>query len=112
MKKLFIFLINIYRKFISPYKMPCCKYYPTCSGYAAEAVEKHGVLKGSVLIVSRLLRCNPWSMGGIDPVPEKFDIFHKSAVSRKKYELKKKIYFGKNSGSAGLYKCEKSEKKV
>lgn len=106
-KKLFIFLVNIYRKFISPYKVPCCKYYPTCSGYAAEAFEKHGALKGLILTVSRLFRCNPWSLGGIDPVPDEFDIFHTSAASRRKYELKKKIDLGKKSGPAGIYKCEK-----
>ena len=75
MKKIFICLINVYRKFISPYKMPCCKYYPTCSGYAVDAFQKHGAVKGIILTVSRILRCNPWSLGGIDPVPDEFNLF-------------------------------------
>lgn len=98
MKRVLLALIKFYRKFISPYKPPCCKYYPTCSTYAVKAVEKHGVIKGTVLSVWRLMRCNPWSLGGVDPVPEKFDFFHMSAASRKKQEAKQamKIYFGKN----------------
>ena len=64
--------IRFYRKFVSPCKPPCCKYYPTCSTYALAAVEKHGIIKGTALATWRLLRCNPWSLGGIDYVPEKF----------------------------------------
>lgn len=68
----FMLPIRFYRKFISPCKPPCCKYYPTCSTYALTAVEKHGIVKGTALAAWRLLRCNPWSLGGIDYVPEKF----------------------------------------
>lgn len=74
MKRILLFFIKLYRKFISPLFPPCCKFYPTCSTYAVKALEKHGALKGSVLILWRLARCNPWSMGGIDPVPDKFQI--------------------------------------
>jgi len=75
MKKLIMLLIKFYRKFISPLKPPCCKYYPSCSEYAVKAVEMHGAVKGTVLAAWRLLRCNPWSLGGIDPVPEKFGLY-------------------------------------
>ena len=64
--------IIIYRKFISPLKPPCCRYYPSCSSYALQAVEKHGVIKGALLGGWRLLRCNPFARGGVDYVPEKF----------------------------------------
>ncbi len=70
MKRCLIFCIKIYRKYLSPLKIaPCCKYYPTCSQYAIEALEKYGVVKGGVLSVYRILRCNPFSKGGYDPVP-------------------------------------------
>lgn len=70
MKKIMIFLINLYRKYLSPLKSrPTCIYTPTCSQYAIEALEKYGFLKGSFLAVKRLLRCHPFAKGGYDPVP-------------------------------------------
>lgn len=72
MKKVFILLIQFYQKCISPLKPACCKYYPSCSGYAIEAFKKHGLIKGLLLSGWRLLRCNPWSPGGLDYVPERF----------------------------------------
>lgn len=70
MKKIFIGLIKFYRKYLSPPKgHATCKYFPTCSQYAIEAIEKYGVLKGGLLAVWRILRCNPFSKGGYDPVP-------------------------------------------
>ena len=68
-------LIGIYQKYLSPLKRPCCKYYPTCSSYAVTAIEKHGAVKGVILAAWRILRCNPWSMGGVDYVPEKFHLY-------------------------------------
>jgi len=68
MKKLLLWLINIYKKGISPYTTPKCKYYPTCSTYAYQAIEKHGAFRGTGMAVWRLLRCNPFSKGGVDPV--------------------------------------------
>lgn len=68
MKKIFIYMINFYRKYISPRKAPSCKYYPTCSQYAIEAIEKYGALKGGFMAIKRILRCNPFSKGGYDPV--------------------------------------------
>lgn len=61
--------IHIYRKFISPLKPPSCRFYPTCSQYALEAIEVHGVLKGSLLAAIRIGKCHPFHPGGIDPVP-------------------------------------------
>ncbi|KIR02506.1 Protein YidD [Lachnospiraceae bacterium TWA4] len=70
MKKSLIFCIKMYQKYLSPLKgAPCCKYYPTCSRYAIEAIEKHGWFKGSILAIFRILRCNPFAKGGYDPVP-------------------------------------------
>lgn len=68
MKKVIINLIRFYRKNISPLKTPCCRYVPTCSQYAIEAIEKHGAFRGSLIAIWRILRCNPLSKGGYDPV--------------------------------------------
>ena len=71
MKVIFLALIRFYRKYISPYKPPCCRFVPTCSEYAYEAITKYGALKGGVLALWRLLRCNPFNNGDIfDPVPK------------------------------------------
>ena len=70
MRKLFIGLIKMYQIFISPMLGPSCRYYPTCSEYAFEAIEMHGVIKGSFLAIKRVLRCHPGCEGGIDHVPE------------------------------------------
>ncbi len=70
MKSIMIFLINLYRKYLSPLKRrPTCIYTPTCSQYALEALSKYGFLKGSFLAVKRILRCHPFAKGGYDPVP-------------------------------------------
>jgi putative membrane protein insertion efficiency factor len=69
-KRLFLLLIRGYKRFISPLLPPSCRFYPTCSDYAYEAIEKHGLLKGGRLAVWRVLRCNPFGKGGIDPVPD------------------------------------------
>lgn len=68
MKKILISIIKFYRKYISPLKGPCCRFYPTCSQYALEAIEKYGALKGSGLAIKRILRCHPFNEGGYDPV--------------------------------------------
>jgi putative membrane protein insertion efficiency factor len=69
MKWIFIKLIKFYRVFISPLKPPSCRFYPTCSKYALEAIEKYGALKGALLAIKRLLKCHPLHPGGYDPVP-------------------------------------------
>ena len=70
MKRILIGMINFYRKYLSGLKRySTCKYYPTCSQYGLEAIEKYGAFKGGLLAVWRILRCNPFSKGGYDPVP-------------------------------------------
>lgn len=70
MRRVLIFLIKLYRKFISPLKgRPTCIYVPTCSFYAMEAIEKYGAIKGTYLAVKRVLRCHPFAKSGYDPVP-------------------------------------------
>lgn len=68
MKRLLIHLIGLYRKYISPLKKPCCRFYPTCSQYALEAIEKYGAFKGSFKALKRILKCNPLFKGGYDPL--------------------------------------------
>ncbi|MFC5907508.1 membrane protein insertion efficiency factor YidD [Streptacidiphilus monticola] len=68
-KYVLLALIRIYQWTISPLLGPVCKYHPSCSRYGFEAVRVHGALKGSVLTAWRILRCNPWSVGGVDYVP-------------------------------------------
>lgn len=69
MKKNLIAGIRFYQKVLSPMKRTKCPYIPSCSQYGLEAIEKYGALKGSLLAVWRILRCNPFSKGGFDPVP-------------------------------------------
>ena len=69
LKKILIALIKFYRKYLSPLKTTKCPYYPTCSTYGLQAVEKYGAVKGGALAAWRILRCNPFSKGGYDPVP-------------------------------------------
>ncbi|WP_407429533.1 membrane protein insertion efficiency factor YidD [Treponema sp.] len=73
MKQFFVFVlclpVRFYRKFISPLKPACCRFYPTCSAYALEALKKHGAVKGMYLSTKRILKCTPFHSGGYDPVP-------------------------------------------
>ncbi len=64
-----LFLISVYRKLISPMLPPSCRFYPTCSAYAYEAISKYGPGKGSWLAIRRIIRCHPLNPGGYDPVP-------------------------------------------
>jgi len=61
--------LRFYRRFLSPLKPPMCRFSPTCSQYAIEAIERHGILRGSAYAVWRILRCHPFCRGGHDPVP-------------------------------------------
>jgi len=69
MKTILIYLIRFYQKYLSPLKSTKCPYYPTCSQYGLEAVQKYGAVRGGLLALWRILRCNPFSRGGYDPVP-------------------------------------------
>ncbi|MEG0766478.1 MAG: membrane protein insertion efficiency factor YidD [Clostridia bacterium] len=69
MKRVLLGLIRFYRHQISPYKPPCCRFIPTCSAYALEAVERYGALRGGWLACKRICKCHPFHKGGYDPVP-------------------------------------------
>ena len=71
MKHVMIWLIRLYKKYISPLKPPCCRFTPSCSAYAIEAFQKRGFFAGFILMTWRLIRCNPFFKGGYDPVPDK-----------------------------------------
>ena len=103
MKKILELLIKFYRRFISPLKPPCCKYYPTCSSYALTAVKKHGAVKGSILAIWRILRCSPWSLGGVDHVPEKFHLY------TLKGERKRNSENTNTDNNTSLYEVENTE---
>jgi putative membrane protein insertion efficiency factor len=72
MKKILKFFIKLYRKFISPILPDSCRFTPSCSQYAIEAIDKFGAIRGTILATYRILRCNPFCRGGYDPVPDKF----------------------------------------
>ncbi len=86
MKKLLIGLILIYQKYLSPLKSTKCPYFPSCSQYGLEAVRQYGALKGGMLSIWRILRCNPFSKGGYDPVPS-----INNRIDKKEMKLRKKL---------------------
>jgi len=69
MRRIMLGCVRFYRRFLSPWLPPACRFEPTCSQYALEAIEMHGAWKGGWLSLRRLLRCQPFSRGGFDPVP-------------------------------------------
>lgn len=69
MKWVLVGLLRVYRLVVSPFYGPVCRYHPSCSAYATEAIRRHGSVRGGWLAIWRLGRCNPWSWGGYDPVP-------------------------------------------
>ncbi|MEE3341361.1 MAG: membrane protein insertion efficiency factor YidD [Bifidobacterium merycicum] len=70
------------RHFSAKRAVPCCKFYPSCSNYAIQAVRRFGACRGGLLAVLRLLRCRPWSYGGIDDVPQRFSVFYRFRWSK------------------------------
>jgi len=70
MKKILVIVILIYKKYISPIKPATCRFYPSCSDYAIQAIERFGCIKGIYLAIRRILRCHPYNPGGNDPVPD------------------------------------------
>lgn len=83
MKGIILGLIEGYRRFVSPLLTASCRYIPTCSQYALEAVKRFGARRGFVLAVRRLLRCNPFALGGYDPVPDEYPTRKKKTYERK-----------------------------
>lgn len=76
MNRMLVFLLRLYQYAISPLLGPRCRFYPSCSHYAVEAVQRHGSLKGGYLAVRRVGRCHPWHPGGFDPVPDSLSEKH------------------------------------
>ncbi|WP_132243815.1 membrane protein insertion efficiency factor YidD [Marinisporobacter balticus] len=68
MKEILIGMVKIYRRYISPLKPPTCRFYPTCSQYALQALEKYGAIKGTIISIRRILKCHPFHCGGYDPL--------------------------------------------
>ncbi len=81
MKKLLRFLLRAYQLTISPLMAPSCRFHPSCSNYALEALQVHGAAKGSLLAAKRVCRCNPWNYGGHDPVPPADGTTHSSSTT-------------------------------
>jgi len=71
MKHLLISLVRIYQKTVSRVIPPRCRFYPSCSDYTVEAIDKHGIVYGLWLSLRRICRCHPWNPGGVDPVPDR-----------------------------------------
>ncbi|MBS6429268.1 membrane protein insertion efficiency factor YidD [Enterococcus raffinosus] len=87
-----VFLVRGYQRFISPLTQPSCRYYPSCSSYMIKAIQVHGAFKGSLMGISRILRCHPFAKPGLDYVPVKFSL-RKNLKDREEpsyQELKKK----------------------
>ena len=77
LKKNIINIIRLYQRYISPLKGTKCPFFPSCSEYGIKSIEKYGVIKGSLLGAFRIIRCNPFSKGGVDPVPEIGENYHR-----------------------------------
>lgn len=71
--------IELYRNYVSPLRLPTCRFTPTCSEYAVDALKTHGAIKGLILACARLLKCAPWHSGGWDPVPERGSWRHRTS---------------------------------
>lgn len=67
--RVFVAVVSLYRKVVSPLLPRHCRYEPTCSAYALESISRHGALRGGMLALKRIARCHPWAPGGVDPVP-------------------------------------------
>jgi uncharacterized protein len=82
LKSVLLMLLRAYKLGISPYLGQNCRFYPSCSEYATEAIRQHGAAKGSMLAAKRLCKCHPWHAGGLDPVPNKVAPLHSSLTAR------------------------------
>ena len=71
MRTVLVLLIRVYQRLVSPLIGPRCRFYPSCSQYAAEAIQKHGAIRGIALALARQMRCHPWHPGGVDHVPDR-----------------------------------------
>lgn len=78
----FIYVVEMYRNMISPLRPPSCRFTPTCSQYAVDALREFGLLRGSWLALARLAKCGPWHPGGWDPIPDRCDVVEKATTPR------------------------------
>jgi putative membrane protein insertion efficiency factor len=78
--RIVVLVIELYRTYVSPLRLPTCRFTPTCSQYAVEALTKYGIIRGGLLTVVRLAKCGPWHRGGWDPIPERPNAAVSSAV--------------------------------
>ena len=97
MKKILIALVKFYQVAISPLFPPTCRYYPTCSSYMVTALKKHGAVKGMTMGISRILRCNPFVRGGVDPVPNNFTLRRNPHPERYMDPIIAKAFYKKSS---------------
>jgi uncharacterized protein len=81
-RRTLVLLVRLYQRLVSPLLPPACRFYPSCSAYAVQALERHGAIAGSWLTVRRLCRCHPFHPGGIDPVPD--FLAHRWGLPRKR----------------------------
>ncbi|KRK39019.1 membrane protein insertion efficiency factor YidD [Loigolactobacillus bifermentans] len=95
MQTLLLGLIRLYQHGISPWLPKSCRYYPTCSHYTDEAIQRFGWVKGSLMGLSRILRCQPFSRGGFDPVPSRFQL--KRNGDPQQIEIAKGKYYGETT---------------
>jgi uncharacterized protein len=77
-----IYVVQLYRAMISPYRAPSCRFTPTCSQYAVEALQEYGLIRGCWLATVRLLKCGPWHRGGWDPIPERPEVIERDPTLR------------------------------
>lgn len=82
MRQLLTWLVRGYQRWISPLFPPTCRYYPTCSNYMLQALAKHGAIKGGLMGIARILRCQPFVRGGVDPVPDHFTLRRNVAAEK------------------------------
>ena len=82
-----IFAIQLYRHTVSPLRLPTCRFTPTCSQYAVEALTEYGAVKGGWLAVVRLLKCGPWHRGGWDPIPERRGVAHDECAEADEHRI-------------------------
>lgn len=80
-----IFVIQLYRNMVSPLRLPTCRFMPTCSQYAVDALSEYGLVRGGWLAVVRLLKCGPWHRGGWDPIPDREGESHQSCAHASEY---------------------------
>lgn len=107
MKYLLIGFLRLYRLLISPLYGEVCRYFPSCSAYALEAVQVHGSMKGSWLAVRRLARCHPWAAGGVDKVPPKSGLKFGSRA-----EALARSRAGSSTPPAEVQSCERSTSSI